>query len=542
MSDQEARRTGIMYGSKVPTLWLDYASGQGVTSDGAHATPKIGRGRKTPNLTDMLDMAHSYGAKRIMLTGNVPLLRENVRAWLLVQTPGWKPLGHRIKEPPVGRFQHAQTGHRVDVRVAVEWFEEDLSPAQARLAWEATEAAVQSINERQYLLYSPSRTGLSLWWSSLPKTKDRKLIIPAHVSQDIADDLHRTSGQQHIEHLVAGPSLDKHADVLPLIDPKTTPKLSTFTYIDGRFMYAAMGRELGVGPGIRLNRAAAYERITEDPYARAWYEVRFTVPQDWHHIGLLGVQHENREDAWFYPNRPGATHITWADSAEVAVAIANGWLIEPLQGIVFQKARPLDNFMAAINRAREKVEQNEELPRPLRHAVVGALRSLLIQTVGALASRGGTKTMVASNLFDVPPGVESVEHGKGSSRVWVYEAPGDRREIANYHPELSVQVWGRARARLLRAPTAQALDGGGVLALPGHSIIGVQGDAVYTTEVPTWSLPTAHGGGDDGKTGRLRIKGTTTGNYTTPATIKDRDRLKNRSLQAGVSGAWTKGE
>ena len=70
----------------------------------------------------------------------------------------------------------------------------------------------------------------------------------------------------------------------------------------------------------------------------------------------------------------------------------------------------------------------------------------------------------------------------------------------------------------------------------------MQGDAVYTTEVPAWSLPTKYGGGDDGATGRLRIKGTITGNYATPASVQDRDRLKARTDKAGPSAAWRKGE
>lgn len=540
MTDESGRRSGIMFGSRIPTLWMDYTSGQGISGDGTRITPKIGGRRKSPNLTDMLDTAHSYGAKRIMLTGRVPSLREDVRAWLLVQTPGWKAAGHRVKEFAVGRFEHILTGHRVDVRMVSEWFgDANLNPATARQAWDVTESVVQSINERQHLLYSPSRTGLSLWHASLPRDKERKLIVPAHVDTDIADDLHFTSGQQHVEHLVVGPNCDAHPDHLALIDPAKTPKISTFTYIDGRFMYAAMGRELGVGPGRRLNRAAAYDYLTTNPYGRAWYEVRFTVPDGWNHIGILGVKHDVASDGWFYPNRPGARHITWADAAEISVALEAGWLVEPLQAIVFDKARPMDNFMSAINRAREKLEANEELPRALRHVVSGALRALLIQTVGAFAGRGGTKTMIVENLTEVPSEYSrsAIRHGK----MWVYEAPGDKRDLSNYHPELSVQIWGRARARLLRAPTA-GNEVGGVLALPGPSIIGVQGDAVYTTMIPAWSIPTVRGGGDDGKTGRLRIKGTISGAIATPVTIQDRDRLKARTEQAGPSAAWQQTE
>ena len=49
----------------------------------------------------------------------------------------------------------------------------------------------------------------------------------------------------------------------------------------------------------------------EHRYDRIWCEVLFTVPDDWHHIGILGVRHENVEDGWFFPNRPGAQHITF---------------------------------------------------------------------------------------------------------------------------------------------------------------------------------------------------------------------------------------
>lgn len=535
MSDGPTHGSGIMFGNRIPTLWMDYVTGQGVSSDGARVTPKIGPRRKNPNLTDMLDTAHSYGAKRIMLSGRVPSLKEDVSAWLLVQTPGWKATGHRVREYAVARFENILTGHRVEVRSVAEWFGgTQLSPADARQAWDVTESIVQSINPKQHLLYSPSRTGLSLWHASLPRNKERKLIVPPHVSTDIAEELHFTSGQGHVEHLVAGPHFDSHPDHLPLIDPKKTPKISTFTYIDGRFMYAAMGRELGVGPGRRLNRAAANEFLLNNPYGRAWYEVRFTVPKDWNHIGILGVKHEDASNGWFYPNRPGARHVTWADAAEIAVAQSAGWLVEPLQAIVFDKDRPMDNFMKAINRAREKMEANEELPRPLRHVVGGALRMLLIQTVGALAGRGGTKTMIVDGLADVPPHVSNhVRHGK----VWVYEQASDKRDLSNYHPEISIQVWGRARARLLRSPAADGVTGG-VLALPGGSVIGVQGDAVYTTQTPSWSIPVAHGGAEDGNTGRLRIKGTISGSISTPVTIQDRDRLKARTEKAGPSAAW----
>lgn len=551
-SAETGRATGITYGSRIPTIWVDAKTGQGVTQDGTPVTPKIGPRRKFPNLTDLLDTAASYGARRIMLCGEKPEPAPGVRHWLLVQTPEWKATGHKLRAPMVGRFEHAKTGQKVDVRTAGEWFpkvsdpdsDDDtplpLKPWQAREAWDVTEKVIQDMLPKQFLLYTPSRTGMSMWWQSLPRDKGKELILPPAVDRDIAADLHRTSGQHHVEHLVAGEYASQHPDSVALIDPAEHPRIDTFSYVDGRFMYAALGRELGVGPGIRLNRAAAYELMTTDPYARAWYEVRFTVPESWRHIGILGVQHDNPAEGWFYPNRPGARHITWADAAEIAVAQAAGWLIEPLQAIRWQKARPLDNFMSRLNKAREAVERNEELPWMLRKAVSSALRQITIQTVGSFASRGTSKTVLVESALDIPAEYQSrvTRHGK----LFAYEAPGDRWESQNYHPELAVQVWGRGRARLLLAPTAAGLNNGGALRLPGESIIGVNGDAIYSTVVPAWSLPVSRDGADDGKTGRLRIKGAMRGSFKTPTTRESRDRLRDRAEKAGPRGVLVEEE
>lgn len=542
-SQGTGRKTGIMYGSRIPTIWVNAVTGQGVTGDGAHVQPKIGPRRKNPNLVDLLDTALSYGARRIMLLGKAPEPPAGVRHWLLVQTPGWKPGGHQTSQPIVGIFQHEATGHDIEVRTAEEWFGDlGLTPAQARQAWDVTEAVVKTIDERQHLLKTPSRTGLALWWLSLPRDrKTKELRIPERISDDIAEELHRTSGQHHIEHLVAGAAASSHDDCVPFIDPAKTPRLDTFTYVDGRFMYAALGRELGIGPGRRLNRAGAYELMTEQPFARAWYEIRFTVPEGWHHVGIFGVKHDNPADGWFYPNRPGARHVTWADASEVAVALAYGWLVEPLQAIEFTKGRPLDNYMERLNRKREEIEGNEELPRPLRRAVTAALRAILIQSVGGFAARGSKKTMIVESALDVPPDPLAQRTMRRHGNYFTYEAPGDRHETANYHPELAVQVWARGRARVLSAPTSLGLNTGGALHLPADSLIGLNGDAIYTTAVPRWAVPEQHGGGDDGRTGRLRLKGVARGNYATPETLAQRDALRQRAEKAGPSAAWAEG-
>lgn len=544
------QKTGIMYGSRITTLWMDSKSGQGVTQDGSRVTAKVGERRKSPNLVDLLDTAASYGARRIMLCGDVPEPQPGVKHWLLSQTPGWTPKGHFLRAPIAGKFAHNVTGQSVDVRTVAEWFPEvtdpdnpgqqlPLNPDQARQAWELTESIVQTINPKQHLLFAPSRTGTSLWWYSLPrdKTGEGSSVIFPKVSPDIAEDLHRFHGQHHIELTTGATDSEKHPDVLALIDASERRKIQSFTYLDGRFMYAGLGRELGVGPGVRLNRAQAYELLHLDPYARATYEVRFTVPDTWQHVGILPVRHENVSDGWFFPNRPGARHTTWADGSELSIALAHGWGIEPLQAIQFDKARPVDTFMTRLDKARQALETNRDLPWMLRKAASNALRSILIQTVGAFASRGAAKTVTVASTFDVPSEYQHTMYTDGRGVV-TYERPGDRSNTAGYHPELAIQIWGRGRARLLSAPSALGNNTAGVLTLDPSTVVGVNGDAIYTTDLPAWALPTSRGGGDDGKTGRLRLKGALRGSYLTPTNRDMRDRLRKRAEKAGPAGAF----
>ncbi|MBO1269107.1 hypothetical protein J1902_14230, partial [Arthrobacter sp. PO-11] len=343
----------------IPTLWVDYVSGRGVFSNGQAVRPKIGERRKNPNLLDMLDTAAEVGAERIMFTGTVPVNDREVRHWLLVQTPGWNAgwidqagqmVGHWLGTPVTGRFERVATGQRVEVRTAAEWFgSTPLNPEQARQAWDATAFLVGEAFRGQHLGKTPAATGTNLWAVSLPAGLDLE-----QVTDDIAQELHRTSGQHHLEHLVGGLSFAAHEDCVPLVDPVVLPRLETFAYVDGRFMYASLCRELGVGPGVRLNRADTVDLLDRDPYARARVLVRFKVPDTWNHAGILGVRHARAEEGWYYPNRPGAVGETWADTAELHVARKAGWLIDPIESVAFTKTttseggrvvvRPLDTF------------------------------------------------------------------------------------------------------------------------------------------------------------------------------------------------------
>jgi hypothetical protein len=542
----------------IPTLFADYTTGRGVLSNGEYVKPKIGERRKNPNLADMLDTAASVGAERIMFTGNVPdndpgADKREVRHWLLVQTPGWEAgwmgrdgqmQGHWTGKPVTGRFERKATGQRIEVRTAAEWFgNTPLNPEQARQSWDATAFLIGKAFNDAKLGKTPAATGTNLWAASLPFGLD-----PEQVSDDIAQELHRTSGQHHLEHLVAGPSFSTHEDCVPLVDPVAAPKLETFAYVDGRFMYASLCRELGIGPGQRLNRADTADLMERDPYARARVYVRFVVPAGWRHVGIFGVQHKRSELGWYYPNRPGATGEAWADMSEIHVARKMGWLVEPLESVEFTKttpgkegkivaARPLDTFANRIMKIRETVEEDPEMPLPVKAGVSAALRAIMIQTIGAFASRGRGSTVVVWSPQDVPAQYLASVERRGEAYVYTLPAPLSSQHMPYYRPELAVQVWARGRAKVLLGPSALGPDTAGALVVPPETLLGINGDAIYTTFVPGWSTPTAHGGGDDGKIGRLRLQGVLS-NVKTPASKDERDRLRVKAVKAGVDGAF----
>ncbi|MGG1909837.1 hypothetical protein AB1285_23035 [Microbacterium sp. NRRL B-14842] len=102
---------------------------------------------------------------------------------------------------------------------------------------------------------------------------------------------------------------------------------------------------------------------------------------------------------------------------------------------------------------------------------------------------------------------------------------------------------GRARARVLHGPSSLGGYTSGALTVDPSTLIGIQGDAIYTTKLPAWSLPDRFiGGGDDGKTGRLRLQGYLNGSFITPETLRQRDALKARAERAGIAKALEQAE
>jgi hypothetical protein len=116
---------------------------------------------------------------------------------------------------------------------------------------------------------------------------DRYPVLP----EDLRALLHHTSGQARIERFL--PTAPGHAALLPRL-----------SHYDGRLMYAASMSGLGVGP-------VTHDNLPDfAPYRPAWYRVRFTVPRDWRHPGVLGVQVPGIRRTWEWPAEPGHTGET----------------------------------------------------------------------------------------------------------------------------------------------------------------------------------------------------------------------------------------
>ncbi|WP_432519266.1 hypothetical protein [Kineococcus sp. SYSU DK006] len=534
----------------VPTVWLDFTTGVGVTDSGARVTPKLTGRRKRPTLVDLLDTAHNLSAERIMLTGKLPAAEPGQPHWLIAETPSWTSPGHWLSTPPTGRFTHEVTGRTLEVRTAAEWFPVAADPAagfgpdQARQAWVLTTEAVKGVEDME-LLKSPAATGAQLWARSLPRTLD-----PEPLPGDVAELLHRTSGQHRIEHLTTGPAACPCGACRPLVDLERSAR-GGFAYVDGRFMYASLCRELGSGPVTRLTARQGQELLESDPYARARYRVRFRVPDWWDHVGVLPVAHDDVSAGWHYPNVPGARAETWADGVEVKLAHDAGWDVEVQEGLLFTKGRLLDTWADRLKRARERLAAGGgegagagAQPDPLvRSAAVAAVRGILIQGIGAFASRGRDTTRVVWSAREVPAEAAAtvVRHGE----AFVYRVPGrgtGGQAAALYRPELAAQVWARGRARVLECPAALPHRPGaprpvvGALQVDPAGLLAINGDAIYTTSVPPWSLPTSHGGGDDGAVGRMRLQGWLP-SVQLPATAAERNRLRQRAEQAGTAQA-----
>jgi hypothetical protein len=471
------------------TLWLNTDDGRAIWPDGhahSHTMPA------PLHLSDLLALAKYTDATRVMLSGN-----QVERATFLQQVDGWTHGEHYlayIHGTPTYRYTHVD-GRTIEFRRTAEWFgEKNVNPWHAYQAWNLLDSVLKkSGKEPVALRRGPAATGKEMWIATL------RGDLP-----DVLDDelqaLIRSWAPQHRVQLL----------------PPAQETMEGFHILDGRFMYAALTKELGTGPVTWLRAHDAEALATTQPYARARYYVKFKAPKNWGNISIFPTKNSDGKK-WDWDKKNGET---WVDSAELRLAILCGYEIEFIEAIQFTKARPLDKWTNRLLRARD-LAGAADAPEPVRDMASSALRTILLYGIGSFHSVGNTQTTLTASPMQRPAGdgwdvPDMLDDGQA---IWTRQTPQtNARAKATQHPEFSAQVWGRAHAHILDGPAGNG-NVGGLLNTPESTIVAIYGDALMTTVKPWWA------DSDDGKVGRLRMKGTIAAPRPWPTTESQRAAL-----------------
>lgn len=390
----------------------------------------------------------------------------NVREWSAVELPaGWghDVAGHYLEGTlPVFRFRR-DDGTRVELHRAAAWFGEHEPAADdaAEALHELGRLFAGAFDDGQ-LLATPSATGRYLLMRSIAFGQEWPTMT-AEQQQLVRS----TSGQGRIE-----------------LFPRTGDVERIVSY-DGRFMYGALcwGLPGGVPVQDHVDEFAGYQK--------GRYHVTATVPAGWNGPGILGAMVEG--GGWRWPSNPGEKFTTWCDGAELAIAFDHGWSISIHERLLFPSYTtkgPADVWSDKLVKMREAFTHESEAVTALVRA---GIRAVVLHSIGAFHGRPHKVTRMGS-ADDVPAEADGLRI-EGETFLWAEASAGQAwPEMA--HPEWSAAVWGRARARLLSAPTGTKNHRAGLLHVDPSTVLAVRTDAVYLTTDPGWP--------DDGKTGRFR--------------------------------------
>ena len=473
---------------------------------------------------DVLAAALARGAGRVYLTGARPAdpdggatIAEQVRAWALADPgEGWSPESHYLADPdlPVLRFTHT-SGHRVTVmRAAAWWGETDDDAETCANAWMKLREALDRVPafSGAGLADTPATTGRALWLRTIPEGKSYPVL-----SAEVRELIGATAGQGRIE-LRPAPAGERRNGVYRADD---------FTYLDGRFMYAALTWGMPVGEPVRWTGeqvdALSARDFTKVIRGRGRWRVTYTVPDGWEHVGMFMAPADgDGRGGWCYPNQPGQTFTTWADGSEVWAGMEHGWEPTIHEGMTWDEGKPLDAWHDALVSIWESASAS---PTRTGRLAARAIRSILLYTVGAFATRAHPITRSApidGPDPEVPAGTEV--RRVGENLVWTEPGKVSAWTEQTAHPEWSATVWARARTRLLTG-RGVGQERVGALHLPADRIVAFATDALYLAGgAPVWS--------DDGKPGRFRVKGIRPGAFEWPETYADLYRLRDEAEAA----------
>ncbi len=477
----------------IPTAYLHTVTGEGVFLD-----TRISAGPR-PALAEVLKALPSV-VERVYLVGPRPGREETAESlylWLRQPEVSTDWLITRFlpdDDVPNLHLRHRQQPERVvQIVRAAQWFGAGrYSPEQAQGAMQALERILQATFDwKVKCLSTPGLTGIALW------DRSRKAIYP------VVDE--------EMQVLIRSTTTQGRSEITPLPDRDPLP---AFVYLDGRFMYAALTKGIGLGP-------VEHDEIPEfDPHRRGRYRVTYRVPEDWKHIGLLPEKSGHSREPWSYRCEPGYEGETWVGSPELNLALhpprgLSPWPIEIKERLLFQNAVkgtpwPLDLWGERLIEARQSVGRriNEgEFNQSIGELIESALRNILLHGIGGFHRRSRADTVVVypdEGYENIPANADPTFHPDGTATYKVYR-PLSEWSARLMHPEFSAQVWDRCRTHLLysaRKSKGKIIPGSetGALLLNRSEIVGMRTDALYLTRNPEWP--------DDGQTpGQFRVKG-----------------------------------
>jgi hypothetical protein len=500
-------------------------TGEGRTADGAAL--QLSRGLSLRELADAIPA----GVGTVYLCGQLPSaagitaangeLYSSFNSWLLADA---SVLEHvRLDSGAIHDQTFAQvrraSGAPLGLYSAAGWYSTlDLSPAEAVAAHADVTRALQRQPgwETVFLLDTPARTGLDLWRASIGmhtgNGERRSLAYPV-LPADVRTLIRATEGQGRFE-LLPPPS-------------GSGGKASALVYLDMRLAYAAPALNgLGCGPVTR-DHGGTYEG-----FRPARYRITYRVPDGWAHLGLFMTK--DPSGAWIFPRSPAERCETWADAAELRIALGpfpqscpdcarcyhvndgarcpeHGWPFAIHERLLFTPGyKPLRAWAEKLIAARDTCDRE-----PAR----AAIRTIVLHAIGAFHGSRRAVTRYGCR-HDAPDNVplHAILTASGDE-VYTWDEPGVAPDIPDYdRPEWSSQVWAKTRARLLLHRDFDTKQYVGALTLPFDRIVAPRLDALMTTANPEWP--------DSGRPGAFRVKGFVSGQLPWPREESDLAILK----------------
>lgn len=462
------------------------AGGQGVTDTGERFPADLA------TVGGLLDSLPADVRTVHILGGRPGDTLDGFRHWSTA-AGSWGDAGHYLENLMLPLLRYRQGQRRVDVQRAAMWLGD--GPYTIDQAREAFDLVGQLVAERFHgaaLLATPATTGRHLFLATIPKGREWPVL-----TDELQELIRHTSGQGRVEFFPpAGDTIDGLAE------------------LDGRFMYAALCRELPAGVPVRGKGEPAPDAQGRQ-MARGRFLARWEVPAGWDHVGLLPMR---EGDETFWPATPGEAGRGWVDAWEVEYARRWGWHVIVDEHLTWpDKGDPLGPWADRLVSIRDAIGLRQ-LDPTVADLARGAVRRLLVQAIGAFVGRPQltTRTAPVDEPGRVPEGAVGLRI-EGDHFVWGEQGAVAWPDLA--HPEWAAAVWARCRVRLLHGP-----GGTGALHLPRGDLLALSTDALYTTAPPpAWP--------DDGKPGRLRAKAWWPGPHPAPANLRPdllalRDRLR----------------